>query len=323
MPQVTDKHKILFVDDEPKVLMGLRRNYVAMLGLWDMEFVTSAADALQKLGNSDFDVMITDISMPGMSGLDLLKVVNRDHPRTQCIVLTGTNDLQLAEALINAVRVYRFYTKPCDADVLKAGICDAVNAGRAMSDSRGGIETMLLDRLNTGILVTDANGRVRYMNSAATSVLTISSLLQMAHSGQLRTKSPETSALLLNVIEKIARRDATETRGISLSDDDVGERLHLIIAPLDEGDGAMLFVTEVSRRPLPTAAIIKDLLGLTEAEAKLVACLVQGDTVKEASSHMDITESSARTYLKRILSKLQVSRQSELIGHVLTTTLPK
>jgi YesN/AraC family two-component response regulator len=67
--------RILFVDDEPMVLDGLRRSLHSMRKDWEMVFVTSGSEALESMANQSFDIVVTDMRMPGMDGAQLLEEV--------------------------------------------------------------------------------------------------------------------------------------------------------------------------------------------------------------------------------------------------------
>ena len=74
------KKRLLFVDDEPNVLNGLRRSLHGMREVWDMQFVESAAAALQALEKDPYDAIISDMRMPLMDGADLLDQVKQFYP---------------------------------------------------------------------------------------------------------------------------------------------------------------------------------------------------------------------------------------------------
>ena len=71
---------ILFVDDYVMVLDGLRRMLRSMSGKWRMHFVTSANEALALLGKGHFDMIVTDVQMREVSGIELLKRVRDMFP---------------------------------------------------------------------------------------------------------------------------------------------------------------------------------------------------------------------------------------------------
>ena len=122
----SNKARILFVDDEVDLLNSLQRSLRKKRQLWDMSFVTSAEAALSLFESLPFQVVVTDLSMPGMSGVDLIKNLNQKYPDTHCLMLTGAADLQDAVKLINTTRIFRFYTKPWFAESIAEGISEAL-----------------------------------------------------------------------------------------------------------------------------------------------------------------------------------------------------
>ncbi|HUJ88676.1 MAG TPA: response regulator [Syntrophorhabdales bacterium] len=91
------KKRILFVDDEPRVLQGLQRMLRDRNDSWDLVFVSSAAEAQKLLDQEDFDVAVLDVRMPEKDGLDLL-VEMKSEGRTrdiEVIMLTGLEDGKL------------------------------------------------------------------------------------------------------------------------------------------------------------------------------------------------------------------------------------
>jgi len=109
--------RILFVDDEPDVLSGLQSMLHPMHNIWEMVFVTSGDQALAELEKTEFDVLVTDMRMPGMGGVTLIKRVHRQHPRLIRLVLSGYPQ---DEATLQTLGVsYQFLSKPCEAAALK------------------------------------------------------------------------------------------------------------------------------------------------------------------------------------------------------------
>lgn len=105
--------RILFVDDEPNVLEGLRRLLRRLAPPWEMVFIDSPQQALALVEKQYFDVVMSDMRMPGMDGATLLTHVARIQPHTIRVVLTGYADQELA---MKSVRVSHLYlNKPCEA----------------------------------------------------------------------------------------------------------------------------------------------------------------------------------------------------------------
>ncbi len=91
------RQRILFVDDEKNFLEGIRLMLRSERNIWDMDFAEGAQAALKRTEESEYDCIVSDVSMPGMTGLDLLEVL-RQSPRTlhiPVIILTGNAEADL------------------------------------------------------------------------------------------------------------------------------------------------------------------------------------------------------------------------------------
>lgn len=124
--------RVLFVDDENKVLEGLQRMLYPMRGEWRMEFVSSGVEALRRLSESEFDVLVTDIRMPVMSGIELLNQVVELHPQVVRLVLSGTVSMDLT--LRSAALAHQYLVKPCDAATLRSKVEHALNLRTMLAD---------------------------------------------------------------------------------------------------------------------------------------------------------------------------------------------
>lgn len=108
--------RLLFVDDEKMVLDGLRRALHGMRQKWEMNFVDSAAAALQALEQGPYDAIITDMRMPGTDGAQLLEQVKQSHPDMVRVVLSGQSS---REAVFRSISpAHQFLSKPCDPQEL-------------------------------------------------------------------------------------------------------------------------------------------------------------------------------------------------------------
>ncbi len=112
--------RILFVDDEMKILEGLQRMLRPERHRWDMAFAPGGPAALSMLAAAPFDVIISDMRMPGMDGAALLKIVRTKYPNILRIILSGYSE---QAAAFNAVSVaHQFLVKPCGQDALRLAI---------------------------------------------------------------------------------------------------------------------------------------------------------------------------------------------------------
>jgi YesN/AraC family two-component response regulator len=121
--------RVLFVDDEPEVLEGLRNLLHKQRREWDMAFVGGGAAALEEMKTAPFDVVVSDVRMPGIDGVELLRRVKDDYPSTARIVLSGHTDPESMRKLSPIAN--RFLTKPCDSDTLRSAIQRVCELDRA------------------------------------------------------------------------------------------------------------------------------------------------------------------------------------------------
>jgi HD-like signal output (HDOD) protein len=112
------KKTILFVDDEPNILAGLKRMLRSMRKEFDLQFAENGKEALELMESTEFDVVVSDMRMPGMDGAQLLAEIQERHPYSIRIMLTGQAQ---EESILRTVGVvHQFLAKPCEPDHLKA-----------------------------------------------------------------------------------------------------------------------------------------------------------------------------------------------------------
>jgi DNA-binding NarL/FixJ family response regulator len=127
---------LLLVDDEPEIVESLRR--ALRDDGYELITTTSPVEAVSILEKRAVDVLISDLRMPGMSGLELVSHVKRNHPHVVRVLLTGHATLGSALQAINEGAVGRYLTKPWDNDELRRDIQDVVQELRASRDAAGG-----------------------------------------------------------------------------------------------------------------------------------------------------------------------------------------
>ena len=133
--------KVLFVDDDVNLLDGVQR---AMRKQYSIDTATGGADGLQKLANSGpYAVVISDMQMPGMSGLEFLRQVQTAAPDAVRMMLTGNADQKTAMDAVNDGRVFRFLTKPCPPPALAPAIDAALEHFRLLTAEKELLENTL------------------------------------------------------------------------------------------------------------------------------------------------------------------------------------
>lgn len=115
---MSELHKILFVDDDSLLLRSLRR-VLAAAG-YRVVTAESGQEALELLAREPVDLLLSDLDMPVMSGLELVSRVRRSFPEVVRILFTGSSSLESAIQAINRGEVFRYLTKPiAEAELLK------------------------------------------------------------------------------------------------------------------------------------------------------------------------------------------------------------
>ncbi|MFZ0284615.1 MAG: response regulator [Terriglobales bacterium] len=116
--------RILFVDDDLRVLSGLQRSLRSMRGEWEMQFVPGGREALEAMARAPFDVVISDMRMPGMDGAELLERVQQRFPQTVRMVLSGQSD---RDTIFRSTKpTHQYFSKPCDVEELKQKLVRAL-----------------------------------------------------------------------------------------------------------------------------------------------------------------------------------------------------
>jgi DNA-binding NarL/FixJ family response regulator len=295
-----------------------------------MVFHVSAGEAIAEHRQHPFDVVVADMLMPEMSGIDLIKRLTEHSPLIP-MVLTGSSDLRTAVAAINEANVFRFYTKPCLTSVLAQGIKRALSQAEVNSlrqlqtllpspDAAFGVA--LLHRLPLGVVVVERTARILFMNSRGAEYVASNEGLTMGRGGVCRASWPAETAELHRLIAAVVDGgEKTPVRAISVSRENRERPLSIVVAPLtavpEASLVAVLLISDPDRQSVPSPDIVSRLFDLTEAESRLALLLAEGQRIEEAAVNLGITLSSARTYLKHVFSKVGVTRQAELVRLVL------
>lgn len=144
--------KVLFVDDEPGVLQGIVRN---LRGKLEIFTATSGAEGLAQISSEGpFAVVVADMRMPGMDGVEFLRRVQVAAPRAVRMMLTGNSDQETAVLAVNKGSIFRFACKPCPTDRLLAMLEEGIQQFQVaeaerllLEDTLGGCLRLLTELL--------------------------------------------------------------------------------------------------------------------------------------------------------------------------------
>jgi len=181
-----------------------------------------------------------------------------------------------------------------------------------------------LDHLGIGVVVLDERGRIRDLNGTAAALLEGRCGLRRSASG-LSAEREDDAAIFQSHVARLIRGHAAgrdESAAMRIRSASDGEALHVVLrtVPVPDWDrgqerpAVAVFVHASSRREPIRVDVIGELFGLTQAEARLAACLMQGMTLGEAAAALSVTRNTARNQLQSVFSKVGVSRQADLVG---------
>jgi DNA-binding NtrC family response regulator len=167
--QSTQLPRVLFVDDELEVIEVYAR---LLEESYDVDTASDVALALEKMQAHPYDVVVTDICMPGLSGVDLSRIILERFPETEVMVITGNPEIETAVELIQ-LGIVDYLRKPFLCDALLAGIEKCLVRKRQRSTlvamQRGARSARTLEPIGLGRLL----GETREMQHLHTTVTRI------------------------------------------------------------------------------------------------------------------------------------------------------
>lgn len=199
------KGRILFVDDEPALLNGVERSLRPTRATWQCEFVDNPAAALDLLQHNAFQVVVSDMQMPGMNGAEFLSRVRERSPETVRVMLTGQADLQTAMAAVNEGHIFQFLLKPCNSDQLVQSVTAALVQHRLQITERELLREQLAHAEKMATVGIVAAGLTHDLNNILSAILMQSEL-------ELYQDAPNPA---FNVIHEAATSAAALTRELN------------------------------------------------------------------------------------------------------------
>jgi len=163
--------RILLVDDDKALLDALPEALQLRMNGIEIDTSETAIEALERIRDTDYDAIVSDIKMPGMDGLALLHEIRELRPTTPTLMITGHGERDLA---VQALRggAYDFVQKPIDRDYFVASLERAIQLrrlDREVEQQRLALErhARVLEHVNDGVFLIDDGGVIRHWNPAA------------------------------------------------------------------------------------------------------------------------------------------------------------
>jgi HD-like signal output (HDOD) protein len=246
--------RVLFVDDDASVLDAFKNILRKRRNEWDMVFVVGGLAALAELEKGPFDVVVTDMRMPGMDGAALLTRVRDTYPATARIVLSGQAD---RDAIVRALPVtHQFLNKPCDAATLRDVVERTCN-----------LQALLLNDATRSV-----TGKLNHLPSPPATYLRLTEAMADPNVsskviGAIVEEDPAMSAKILQLVNSayfgLSRNATSVAQAVTYLGLELLRALTLSAHVFSSGEGAGLSratLDEIQRSSLATATVAKRML---------------------------------------------------------------
>jgi PAS domain S-box-containing protein len=167
-----EKINVLYVDDEPNNIISFKANFRR---LYNVYTAGSAEEGRKILNSNEIHVLITDQKMPGITGVQFLESIIKEHPFPVRILLTGYSDIETVIEAINKGQVFRYVLKPFAFDELRLIIDNAYDLYLFRKSSKEALSKYnhLFENSNDAVFIMDDSGTFTEMNSAGLNLLKI------------------------------------------------------------------------------------------------------------------------------------------------------
>lgn len=319
IPKQGLKGRVLFVDDDANLLSTLNRMLRPKHMLWEMVFETDPLKAVGLAKKQRFDVVVSDLRMPKLSGLELIKRIRGCHKlASQYILLTGNADLGTAIDAINTTGVFKLFTKPCEISRLIEAIDVALSN---VAKQQGGLEEVAkaaLSAMAPAVVIVDSDCRVLYCNESANDLLKAHNGIVIDPNSTLRGNCADGRHRLREAVKTATQDEGCEPSYVVLGGSADLDPLSVLVVGLCK-DRAAITLTIPDLIAVPSEESLIRYFNLTRVEATIVRTIASNGTVEDAAHQSDVTLETARTYLKRIFQKTGVRRQVDLVNLIMKT----
>lgn len=306
---------------------------------YDVDEVSNGQEALDLLRERHFDLVLCDITMPRMTGLELLRRVRNepklgDLPFIFLTALAGRQDIIAGKQ----AGVDDYLTKPIDFDLMLISVAARldqvarIRGTKPQTDAAEGqsLRAALLgadealNRVAVGVFLLDIDRRVLFRNQRADELLAEADGISLSREDLLRGEKPQQTQALRDIIDSAIARLGTGNRqssdAVALARSSGKRPLIAVACPLGKGPAAAgdpvvgLFVTDPEWRSSDAAQAIAQLYGLSPAETRLALALVRGLRLDEIAEEFGLSRNTVSYTLKNLFRKTETDRQADLIS---------
>ncbi|WP_306152889.1 response regulator [Roseovarius sp. MMSF_3281] len=341
MTDSTDPPLIFVIEDED----ALRRDIVEELqesGYRAIEAANGEA-ALRKLSDATPDLVLCDISMPGLDGYGVLESLREMPPELATIPFVFLTALSEPQKVVEGklLGADDYLVKPIDYDLMLATIGarlrqverirehhhdELATLRRALAGLSGKGAVQVLDLVALGVVLLDGAGRLLHANSAAYDLATTADCFRIQGEGV----TP-----LDQVSGRAFRRAMYETLKAAKAGDDkvVGIQLHSVTGkgalsslacalPAQENDppdapAMALFLAAPERRSRAPETLLMDLFGLTPTEARVAGALANGARTVNVAEELGVSQTTIAFHMRNLFQKTGTNRQADLVALIL------
>jgi DNA-binding NarL/FixJ family response regulator len=331
---------ILCVEDED----ALRRDIVEELEEAGYR-VLQAADgdaAVTLLANNAPDLVICDISMPGLDGFGVLNTLRTDRPdraEIPFVFLTALADpREVVEGKLLGADDY--LVKPVEYDLMLATIAarlrqvarirshhanELATLRIALSGLSGGGAELALDLAAVGSVLLDGSGKMLHANRAAHEMATEANGIHIHADGIEIIDAMSGRALSRAISETLSatKTNQDKTIGVLLHHPDTADRISAVVCALpvrtaSAGSPALVvFLSTTDRQNRVSRKLLMDLFDLTPTEALVANHLVDGCRLADIALKLDVTQTTIAFHMRNLFQKTDTNRQVDLVALIL------
>jgi DNA-binding NarL/FixJ family response regulator len=338
------KNTFVVADDHPLVLEGVKGVLREIEEGADILQATSYPDLLEVLSQDrDFSLIIADLNMPGMAGLDGIRAVQSKRPEVPIIIISATESQKaINKTLQCGVAGYMFksfsQTEMRQAlEIVLEGetfIPEANNQMFSADEFNEAAERdfgrAALNKLPMGVVIVDKSAQVVFMNNNAGDIFAQNDGVDVGPTGIFRTsrvaETKNLHSMIADAAIDLGEGEEREGGAMTVSRPSYRRSFSLLVVPLPDEDvscdhgNVAVFINDPERHNEPPTGVLARLYGLTEAEARLLQALIVGKNLETFAEEVGVSMNTVRSHLKQVFRKTGTNRQPELVSLVMNSS---